>query len=171
MNFTEHHPQFFTATILEWKHLLKEDKYKEIILDSLRFLVKEQRVVINSFVIMSNHIHLLWQSINGCTPQQNQQSFLKYTAQQIKFDLQKNNMALLEEFRVNAKDRTYQFWERNSLSVDLYTEHVYQQKENYIHYNPVEAGLCKLPEDYYYSSARYYETLVDDFSFLTHWRE
>jgi putative transposase len=170
MNFTEQHPQFFTATILEWKHLLKDDKYKDIILDSLRFLVKEKRAVVNSFVIMSNHIHLIWQAINGCTPQENQQSFLKYTAQQIKFDLQKNNLTLLEEFRVNAKDRTYQFWERNSLSIDLHSEEVYLQKGNYIHYNPVEAGQCKFPEDYYYSSARYYETLVDDFGFLTHWR-
>ena len=31
--------------------------------------------------------------------------------------------------------------------------------------------VCVLPEDYYYSSARYYETLVDDFGFLTHWRQ
>lgn len=171
MNFTEHHPQFFTATILEWKHLLRNDQYKEIILDSLQFLVKEKRAVVNSFVIMSNHIHLIWQAINEFTPQQNQQSFLKYTAQQIKCDLQKSNPQLLEEFRVNAKDRIYQFWERNSLSIDLYSEEVYLQKENYIHYNPVEAGLCKFPEDYYYSSARYYETLVDVFGFLTHWRE
>ena len=95
---------------------------------------------------------------------------MKYTAQQIKFDLQENNQQLLEEFRVNAKDRTYQFWERNSLNIDLYSDEVYLQKENYIHYNPVEAGLCKYPEEYYYSSARYYETLVDDFAFLTHWR-
>ncbi len=168
---TEYHPQFFTATILEWKHLLKEDKYKNIILNSLRFLVKEQRVIVNSFVIMSNHIHIIWQAINGFTPQQVQQSFLKYTAQQMKFDLQKNNPQLLEEFRVNAKDRMFQFWERNSLSIDLYSEEVYLQKENYIHNNPVEAGLCKFPEEYYYSSARYYETLVDDFGFLTHWRE
>ena len=104
---TEQHPQFFTATILEWKHLLKEDKYKDIILESLRFLVKEQRVIINSFVIMSNHIHLIWQAINAFTPQQVQHSFMKYTAQQIKFDLQKQNPQLLEEFRVNAKDREY----------------------------------------------------------------
>ena len=153
---TEYHPQFFTSTILEWKHLLKEDKYKNILLESLRFLVKEQRVKINSFVIMSNHVHLIWQAINGFAPQQVQQSFLKYTAQQIKFDLQKNNSQFLEEFRVNAKDRMFQFWERNSLSIDLYSEEVYLQKENYIHNNPVEAGLCKFPEEYYYSSARYY---------------
>lgn len=137
---SEYYPQFYTATILEWKHLLNEDKYKDIILDSLRFPVKEQRVIVNSFVIISNHLHLIWQAINGFAPQQIQQSFLKYTAQQMKFDLQKNNQQLLEEFRVNAKDRDYQFWERNSLSIDLYSEEVYLQKENYIHYNPVKAG-------------------------------
>jgi REP element-mobilizing transposase RayT len=129
MNFTEHHPQFFTATILEWKHLLKDDKYKEVILDSLRFLVNEQRAIVNSFVIMRNHIHLIWQAVNGFTPEQNQHSLLKYTAQQIKFDLQHSNPQLLEEFRVNAKDRIYQFWERNSLSIDLYSEEVYLQKK------------------------------------------
>lgn len=170
MNFTEHHSQFFTATVLEWKHLLKDGKYKEVILDSLRYFVREKRAVVNSFVIMSNHIHLIWQAVNGFTPEQNQHCFLKYTAQQIKFDLQHSNPQLLEGFKVNAKDRIYQFWERNSLSIDLYNEEVYLQKENYIHYNPVEAGLCKFPEEYYYSSARFYETQVDEFGFLTHWR-
>ncbi len=167
---TEHHPQFFTATILEWKHLLSDDTYKEIIAGSLRFLVKEQRVIVNNFVIMNNHIHLIWQAINGFTPQQVQHSFLKFTAQQIKFDLQKNNLALLETFRVNATDRAYQIWERSPLSIDLFSDKVYFQKADYIHSNPVEAGLCKQPEDYYYSSARFYETLMDDFGFLTHWR-
>ena len=167
---TEHHPQFFTATILEWKHLLSDDTYKEIIVGSLRFLVKEQRVIVNNFVIMNNHIHLIWQAINGFTPQQVQHSFLKFTAQQIKFDLQKNNLGLLETFRVNATDRTYQIWERSPLSIDLFSDKVYLQKADYIHSNPVEADLCKQPEDYYYSSARFYETLMDDFGFLTHWR-
>ena len=27
---TTYYPQFFTATILDWKPILKEDKYKEI---------------------------------------------------------------------------------------------------------------------------------------------
>ena len=56
---TEHHPQFSTATILEWKPLLTDNRHKEILLDSFRFVVKEQRVIVNSFVIMNNHIHLM----------------------------------------------------------------------------------------------------------------
>lgn len=168
---TEHHPQFFTATVLEWKPLLANDHYKKIILESLRFLVNEKRVVVNSFVIMSNHIHLIWQAINGFTPQQVQHSFMKFTAQQIKFDLQRSNPELFESFRVNAADREYQIWERNPLSIELFSDNVYVQKIDYLHYNPVEAGLCERPEDYYYSSARFYETLVDEFGFLTHWKE
>jgi hypothetical protein len=40
--------------------------------------------------------------------------------------------------------------------------------EEYVHYNPVKAGLCILPEDYYYSSAKFYATGIDDFDMLTH---
>ena len=32
-------PQFYTATILDWKKLLKPEKYKLIIIESLQFLV------------------------------------------------------------------------------------------------------------------------------------
>jgi putative transposase len=37
-----HYPQFFTATILEWKHLLANDAMKEIIISSLQFLADEE---------------------------------------------------------------------------------------------------------------------------------
>jgi putative transposase len=51
MKYPVYWPQFFTATILEWKQLLKQDKYKNIIIDSLRFLVLEKRITLYAFVI------------------------------------------------------------------------------------------------------------------------
>jgi hypothetical protein len=45
---------------------------------------------------------------------------------------------------------------------------VYQQKLEYIHNNPVKAGLCLLPEEYKYSSAKFYELNENDWIFLTH---
>jgi len=161
-------PQFYTATILEWKYLLKPDKYKDVIIESLQFLVTKKKITLYAFVIMTNHIHLIWQTLPGKIPSQIQHSFLKYTAQQIKFDLIEHHPLVLERFRVDAKDRTYQFWERNSLGIDLYTHAVFMQKLNYIHWNPVKAGLCTLPEEYYYSSAKFYWTGVDEFNMLTH---
>jgi len=58
----------YTATIYKWQHLLAEDKHKDIIIDSLKFLVTEKRIELNAFVIMSNHIHLIWQSPFGFNP-------------------------------------------------------------------------------------------------------
>jgi putative transposase len=168
-SYPEYWPQFYTSTILDWKPLLKYDKYKDIIIDSLQYLVNQKRIILHAFVIMSNHIHIIWQPSQGESPITIQLSFMKYTAQQIKFDLQNNHPQLLAEYKVNAKDREYQFWERNSLGVDLFTPEVFRQKIEYIHYNPVKAGLCKLPEEYKYSSAKFYETGIDEFKILTHY--
>ena len=125
----------------------------------------------NAFVIMDNHIHLIWQMMEGIKPQAVQRDFMKYTAQKIKQDLIKNHPAVLSHFKVDAKDREYQFWERNALSVELNTLEMLKQKLEYIHYNPVLAGLCNLPEEYKYSTARLYETGVNDWSFVTHYTE
>ena len=170
MNKTTHPACFFTATNLNWLPLLKPDSHKDIILNSLSFLQKDERITLYAFVIMPNHIHLIWQPYGEHLPKKIQHSFLKYTAQQIKFELLKNNPAELEPCKVDAADREYQFWERNPLSIELYQEKVFLQKLNYLHRNPVKAGLCKYPEEYRYSSARFYETGVDEWGILNHYR-
>ena len=81
MVYEENHPQFFTATINEWNHLLKDDKAKDIIINSLRFLVTENRINVYGFVIISNHLHLIWRIKSPCLLKNVQRDFLKYTAQ------------------------------------------------------------------------------------------
>ena len=172
INF-DHYAQFFTATILEWKHVLKKDEFKQIIVDSLLFLKKEGSIVINAFVIMPNHIHLIWQIQDGYKQDKIQMRLLKYTAQQIKFRLIDTNDKILNNFFVDPTDREYQFWERKPLSIDLWTEEVLIQKLIYIHNNPIKDpwNLVQYPEDYKYSSAKFYETGIDDFNLLTHYSE
>ena len=60
-----YHTEFFTATILEWRHLLKDDHCKETITNSLQWLVNKKRCSVYAFVIMPNHIHLLWKIADG----------------------------------------------------------------------------------------------------------
>jgi putative transposase len=78
---------------------------------------------------------------------------------------------VLEHFKVDAADREYQVWERNPLSIELRTDKVYRQKLEYIHSNPVRAGMCKFQEEYKYSSALFYETGIDNWGFLSHHRD
>jgi len=168
MELITDHAKFFTATIYEWKPLLAQDKYKDIIIDSLDFLVEDQRIFVYGFVIMNNHIHLIWQMRDPHILKNVQRDFLKFTAQKIRYDLKDNNPGLLSDFEVNHKDRKYQFWKRNPLSVDLYSLKVTEQKLDYIHQNPVNAGLVGHATDYQYSSARFYYFNKSKYSFLTH---
>ena len=73
------------------------------------FLVKDGRVKIYGFIIMPNHIHVVWRMHEDRLLEDIQRDFLKYTAQQIKSDLQKNHPRVLAAFEVNAKDRQYKF--------------------------------------------------------------
>lgn len=166
--FITEYPQFFTATIVGWKKLLRPHKYKDIIIESLRFLTVERRIKLYSFVIMPNHIHVIWQMQPLINPAHVQRDFLKYTAQQMKFDLEMNHPKVLPYFKSATNDRSCQFWKRRALSIELRTSSVFEQKLTYIHWNPVRAGICKLPEEYKYSSALFYHTGVDNWGFLTH---
>jgi putative transposase len=163
----------FTATILNWKHLLKPDKYKFVIISSLQFLVSQNRIILLAFVIMPNHLHLIWRVNNGHKREAVQRDFLKYTAQQIRFDLQVNHPQVLEKFSVDAKDRNFQVWERNPLSVDLIGKEMVKQKLQYIHLNPLQEkwNLVQEPEEYVYSSAQFYLTGEDAFGLFTDYRE
>ena len=76
-----------------------------------------------------------------------------------------NEDPLFEKSKVKAADREYQVWERNSLSMDVYTEEFFIQKLNCIHNNPIQNKwkLAAIPEEYAYSSALFYATSEDRF--------
>jgi REP element-mobilizing transposase RayT len=144
---------------------------KEIVIESMRFLVKDGRVTIFGLVIMPNHLHLIGQIQDKHERHKVQQSFLKYTAQQIKFRMIDTGDERLKDYKVKASDREYQFWERNPLSIDLWSRQVFMQKLNYMHNNPTQAHwkLCRFPEEYEYSSFRFYEFGDNKFEFLCHY--
>ena len=141
--YAQEWPQFFTATIQEWKHLLKEDKYKNIIVDALKFLVTEGNVTINGFVIMPNHLHIIWQAKANNDLQKIQNSFIKHTSKEFKKLLAIDNN--LQAYEVNAIGRKYNFWQSDSLNIELFTSAVFQQKLNYMPARPVRRALqsCK----------------------------
>jgi len=174
-NMTDPNPiQFFTATILKWKPILRTDGYKQLIIDSLSYLVENKRCKVYAFVIMPNHIHLLWQILNIYKRESVQRDFLKFTGQMIKMNLQENNPVELENYLVNLKDRAYQIWQRNSLSVDMLSRQMIEQKLEYIHNNPVQGKwlLSNNPSDYKYSSDRYYNVGdTGEYPFLSHYME
>ena len=162
---------YFTATVLNWKHILKANKYKDVLIESFRFLVNKERVRIFAFVIMPNHFHAVWKINENLEKPDYQRDLMKFTGQTILRDLKQNQIEIYNSLYVGAKDRHHQFWERNPLSVPLYTQKVVEQKINYIHANPVRPNwnLADEPQDYKYSSAKFYFEGIDEFGFLEHY--
>jgi len=166
--FSKTHPEFITITCLNWNPVLAEDRIKEIITSSMAFLSQSKRATIYAFVIMHNHFHMIWQTVGDHRREDVQRDFLRYTSQQILKVLRNENSTMQEKLIVNAKDRKRQVWERNSLGVELWTSEVLWQKLDYIHSNPVKAGLCKYDVDYKFSSAGFYNRGDIDWDFLVH---
>lgn len=160
---------FWTATINKWQHLMREDRYKDVVVSSLEYLVHNGCMSVFAFVIMPNHIHLIWRAntLNG--KESPQGSFLKYTAHQFKKMLKQENAAKLESYKSDAANKAYEFWQRDPLAISLYSRKVAVQKMKYIHSNPL-AKHWKLADDpinYKYSSAMYYEMNEKNFEFLS----
>ena len=43
------HPEFATSTIYNWQHLLRKDEHKEIVCNSLKFLVDDNRIILYAY--------------------------------------------------------------------------------------------------------------------------
>lgn len=164
---------FWTATINNWHRLLMKDDYKNVIISSLTYLSEAGKIDVFGFVIMPNHIHLIWRikELNG--KEKSQGSFLKYTAHEFKRLLKTDKDNKLATYAVKASNKNFEFWKRDSLAVHLFTKEVAYQKLDYTHYNPCTEywQLAREPSDYIFSSARFYEMGEKNYSFLKDLRE
>src|SRR5438093_6154960 len=108
---------FWTNTIKDWKTLLKPDKYKEIILDSLTTLYSKKLIKVYAFVIMPNHLHVIWEllALNG--KEMPHASFNKNSAHLITKDLKAHHPKVLPFFQSEEKGRQFRIWQRDPLAV------------------------------------------------------
>ena len=151
---------FLTFQVVFWIDLFTRQKYREIIVDSLKFCQKEKGLEIFAWVIMSNHIHIIARSkINDLSG--TIRDFKKFTSKAIIDKVSESGESrrewMLRLFRHAAKRQnksgTYQVWTHNNHAEEVYGNSFIQSKVDYIHNNPVRAGIVRIPEDYIYSSA------------------
>ena len=164
---------FITASIHNYLPLLNENSFKEIILSTISNLCENKLLSVYGFVIMPNHIHFIWKEHSDYKKgsESVKTAFFKFTAHQFLKTLRRKYPDKLGKFQVNKSDRRHQFWQRNPLEIDIYTDDVFEQKLNYIHNNPIQQKwqLVGSAINYKYSSIRFYENNLDEFGFLTNY--
>lgn len=171
-------PHFVTLTLVEWIDLFSREKYKEIITDNLKYCITHKGLIINAYVIMTNHIHMIIQTKNGEDLAALVRDFKRFTARVVYNELKKDPTESRKNWilwimesqgKKSSSNEKVKVWRHENHPVALVTNEMQDQRLEYIHQNPVRAGICYTAEDYKYSSAGIYagETGVLDVELLT----
>ena len=170
-------PHFITMTVVEWVDLFNRQRYKDILIENLKFCIKNKGLIVHAYVIMSNHVHLIASTANGESLSSVIRDFKRYSAKIIyetlkedKQESRKNWLLWIIESQgeMSSSNKHMKIWRHENHPVTLDTNNMLDQRLNYTHNNPVKAGICFTPEDYVYSSAGAYagEASVLDVSLL-----
>ena len=152
---------FVTTTIVCWADIFTKESYREILLDSLKYCQMHKGLIVHAWVIMSNHTHLIISRSGTKTPGHILNDFKVYTSIEIVksllsgFDSRK--AWLLNIFAKEAK-RTrrasnYKVWRDGNHPILLDGNEMIEQRLDYLHDNPVKAGIVFSCEEFLYSSA------------------
>lgn len=164
---------FWTDTIKDWNMALESDRFKEIIIDCWRELTNRQKIAIYGFVIMPNHLHVIWEMLEMNGKEMPHASFNKFTSHQF-LNVLRAEPSFIAPYKENRDlERQHRFWQRDPLAIRMYSGKVVEQKLEYIHLNPLQEqwNLVSKPEDYKWSSAKFYESGIDDFGFIRHYSD
>ena len=156
-------PHFLTVTIVDWIDVFSRKSYRDCIVECLDYCIKNKGMILYSYVIMTNHIHMIVQSNDGKLSDLIR-DFKKYTAKTILEKIQNEPESrrewMLERFQLatksHSRNKNFQFWQLGNHAEEIYSEKFMWSKIDYIHLNPVRAGLVEKAADYIYSSASNY---------------
>ena len=156
-------PHFFTSTVIDWVDVFSRKSYRDCVIESLDFCIKNKGMILYSYVIMSNHIHMIVQSENGKLSDLIR-DFKKFTSktilEKIQNEPESRRQWMLERFKLatqsHSRNKNYQFWQLSNHAEEIYSEKFMWSKIDYIHFNPVRSGIVIKPQDYIYSSASNY---------------
>lgn len=159
----QNYAYFVTWTLVDWLPLFSEGGYRQIVLDSLEYLRTNKHIQLNAFVIMSTHAHAILWPDQGINLSDATRDFKRFTSRAISAEaLRQNASNTIEAFEKARRENRaqdvskYQVWQEGSHPEAIFTEKFARQKMDYIHMNPVRAGLAKTADEWPYSSARAY---------------
>jgi REP element-mobilizing transposase RayT len=151
---------FVTFQVVNWVDIFTRKLYRDIVIENLTYCQKNKALEIYGFVIMSNHIHLLLKSGTNelsKTIQEFKSFSAKQILKQIETGPESRTKWMLNIFKQAAykhqRNTNYQFWTHENHAEHIYSNKFVEQKLNYIHQNPVRAGIVSNENDYLYSSA------------------
>jgi len=128
---------FITASTWEKRNLLQSSRTAEVFIRTLQTYRAQRKFLLNEFVVMPNHVHLLITVDIDMT--------IEKAVQLIKggFSFQARKLLGIKA----------PFWQRGFSEIRVLDSDSFENHRRYIHNNPVKAHLVGKAEEYPYSSA------------------
>lgn len=158
---------FLTFTVVDWIDIFTRASYKIEIANSLDYCQKHKGLRLFAWCLMTNHLHLVCQTIEPNTLTEFVRDFKKYSAKTILkkiWDEPESRRswilsALREAGKYDNRITNYKFWQEGCHPIHLHNNEMINQRINYVHENPVRALIVAKAEDYLYSSVQNYASL------------
>jgi REP element-mobilizing transposase RayT len=157
-----------TTRTYENRPYFKNDEFSRILLGELRFYSQKYGLSLIGYVIMPDHVHmLLWwekdekpdltvskivQVIKGTTARRCV-DLSKSRGWEHLLQATQKDAAVSKSHKRNLK---YRLWQAGFYDFNVHSEEKLLEKLNYVHNNPVKAGLVSSPCDYKWSSYKKY---------------
>ncbi|MBX3299170.1 MAG: transposase [Acidobacteria bacterium] len=146
---------FLTSVAHDRLPIFRQDNIKQVICDAFDEARISGGIKIFAYVIMLDHTHVLTDNAREI------KDVLRYlngiSAKRLLDHLKENgHESSLAKLRIQERvnNHKHSVYEHHPNALRITGEDALMQKVNYIHLNPVRAGLVEHPDDYLFSSAR-----------------
>ena len=155
---------FVTFAVVNWIDLFVRNEYRQLIIDSWEYCHEHKGLEIYSYCMMSSHIHMIIGS-NKDKLEDIMRDMKRHTSETLKEAIKSHPSESRREWilwmmeragKQNGNNIRFQLWRQDNHPIELKDSKHIHDTLNYIHNNPVVAGIVEKAEDYLYSSARNY---------------
>lgn len=156
---------FVSFATVHWIDIFTRLEYKEIFCDSIRYCQLNKGLIIHAWCLMSNHVHLIFSAKEKGTQSDILRDLKKFTAKKIVEAIKNNTSESRKEWILeklyfagsqNSNNKYVQLWQQDNHPIEIFSPKVISQKIEYVHNNPIVAGIVSEAHHYLYSSARDY---------------
>ncbi len=156
---------YLTFQVVGWADIFTRKVYRDLVVESLEYCRTSKGLKIHAYVFMSNHIHCILSTPNELSAII--RDFKKHTSKTILAQIAAHGesrrewlqMVFKYHAKFNTRNANYQFWTHDNHAVELLDNNLIETRLNYIHQNPVRAGIVANDYEYLYSSARCFANL------------
>ncbi len=139
---------FITASCDARRPLLGTPSHRDLLLDVLERMRRRYRFAVLGYVVMPEHFHLL--------VSEPQRATLSTVMQALKLGFSRRLLSPGRALQSAASSQPRPLWQPRFYDFNVWTEHKRIEKLRYLHRNPVTRGLVDSPEQWRWSSFRFY---------------